>query len=72
MMQNNLRAIRRGVFISWRHREKINEEFKLDVRKEYFDECFDEHDLESMSDEEKNTMRGMIDDWMCYIYLGRR
>ena len=39
---------------------KINEDFKLDVRKEYFDECFDEHDLESMSDEGKDMLRSMF------------
>ena len=33
--------------------DQTNEEVKLDVRKMYFDECFDEIDLESTSTEEK-------------------
>ena len=37
---------------------KINEKFKLDDRKEYFDE----HDLESTSDEKKDMLRSMFDE----------
>ena len=52
--------------------EKINEEVKLDVRKRYFDEYSDESDLELTSTKEKDMMRSMLDDWMCYVRLVRR
>ena len=48
---------------------KINDEFKLDVTKEFFDECFDENDLESTSDEEKDMLRSIFDEWMCFVCL---
>ena len=71
-MKINFRATRRGLFRSWRYREKINEEFKSDVRKEHFDEYFHEQDLDSTSDEEKDAQRSIFDDWMCHVRLGER
>ena len=39
----------------------MNDEFRLDVRKEYFNAHFDEHVLESMSDEENYILRRIFD-----------
>ena len=71
-MKSNSQATRRDVFRSWRFREKTNEEFKLHVRKEYFDEYFDEQDLDLTSDEEKCMLRSIFDDCICYVCLCRR
>ena len=44
-------------------KNKINDEFKLDVKEEYFDEC----GLESASDDEKDLLRSMFDGLMCCV-----
>ena len=65
-MHSNVRAVRRRAFRSRWHKDKKNDEHKLDVEEEYFDEW----GLESVSDDENYFLRIIFNglkQCVCYV-----
>ena len=52
--------------------KKIDNEWKLDTKEEvYEEECYNEHDAESESEDDRDFVCGMFDSWIHYVHYVR-